>query len=74
MANFKYSGPLTGLTTSKGCSILFPGATVDLPANDPIVGDLVECKRLTEIPDEPVPTRASRKGAPLDPVPTPGGE
>ncbi len=74
MPKYKYNGPLTGLTTSKGCSVLFPGAIVDLPMDDPIVCDLVECKRLTEVPDEPILPRASRKGASLDPTPTPGGE
>lgn len=66
MALFRYSGPLSGATLSEpgGTSrevMFFPGAAIDLPADNQYIRDLVEQGYLTPIqPPVQAETRPSR--------------
>lgn len=67
MAEYIYSGPLSGLSLrgadgARSDVALTPGATVDLPADNPAVTALVHRGHLTAVPP-PVPATLSRKAA-----------
>ncbi|TXF11928.1 hypothetical protein [Pelomicrobium methylotrophicum] len=57
---YRYTGPLTALTLPGGQEvILTPGATVELPEDNPAIATLVALGRL-----KPEPAAAPKKSAP----------
>jgi hypothetical protein len=60
---YRYSGPLTALTLPDGQEvILTPGATVELPEDNPAIVTLVALGRLKSVPAKPAAKKTAQKG------------
>lgn len=72
-SRYAYHGAQTAITLSDGRDVmLFPGAEVDLPANDPFVSSLEQQQLLVAVPpaSEPPRPRTRRAADDVDKEPT----